>query len=332
VKRLDAQFAAQGLAAPSGAGGATQGGGFLGALRDVALQEAAVSVLSSLKQAHAHAPQAQAIGGAVVGADSTPHNMSDLLASLTTQLADQAASASGADLVGDLLGAGAGAPLRAAFKSPFGAPSSASGTASSSAQLANAGHHSLSQLVQDVSSAARGPGAISGAGGGAGPAGQASPAQDPTAALLGMSLLTHMVSDWWPMTQAVGASMGALDATAGALAGALQLPYRSASGSGQVASANTTASRDTSPRSTAARASSMLKPQRASSAPTADTLAALRLNESANDSTAPAASPGGLAAPPAASPARHALEDEALADQLNRALVEQAWRAGVDLT
>jgi hypothetical protein len=329
VKRLDAQFAAQGLAAPREAGGASAGGGFLGALRDVALQEAASGVLSSLKRAHAHAPQAPAVGGAAVGSDPTTHNMSDLLASLTAQLAGQAASGSGADLVDDLLGARAGAPLRAALQSPFGAPSSASGAVPSSAQLTNAGHHSLSQLVQDASGAARGPGAISGAGGAVAPAGQASPSQDPTSALLGMTLLTHMVSDWWPMTLAVNTSMGALDSAAGALTGALQLPYRSASGAAQVASAHPTAPRNASPRGTSARASSVLKPQRAAPA---DTLAALRLNESANDGSAPAASPGALPAPQAASPSRTAPDDEALADQLNRALVEQAWRAGVDLT
>jgi hypothetical protein len=85
-------------------------------------------------------------------------------------------------------------------------------------------------------------------------------------------------------------------------------------------------------RTTAPRAMSVLQPQLSQTGRVAASRTDALAAGSANDSVAPGASTGRIVPPFAAGATVAMPDDEALADQLNRALVEQAWRAGVDLT
>jgi hypothetical protein len=295
------KLAAASSSVPDAWGGVAQGGGLLGALYGVLANEARSGRGAPQHTAHLPGSLAQGEGAVAQG----PQHMLALLAELTGPLA------------GAPFGISSGTPFSALLKPPLSAPQAAA----PGGQRRLAAGSTLSHLVQANSLAAQSPSSGE-ATDAAATAQPAQPVQGVTGALLGMTLLNSLVSDWWPITQGVGASVGALDTAAGALAGAMGLPYRSSQAGHAVAAPA---------RRVAPRAPSMLKPQRAPT-PAADTLAALRPHESANDSIAPAVSSGGLAAPQVAGAAGAAPDDDALADQLNRALVEQAWRAGVDLS
>jgi hypothetical protein len=114
-------------------------------------------------------------------------------------------------------------------------------------------------------------------------------------------------------------------------------PQRIGTGAGEQALSSSTASTGASARSAATRSASMLAPGGQRTAGSAaqqeatggKVLAAVRIGESANDALNPAA-PG--AVPSATGNNAASLSDEALAEQLNRVLIEQAWRGGVDLS
>jgi hypothetical protein len=134
----------------------------------------------------------------------------------------------------------------------------------------------------------------------------------------------------WPPVLDTLQQAGALKAGA---RGGLSLPRRAGAG----AQGGTGASAAADSTGVAPRAASMLRPagpRAASSTNQQDglggkVLAGVRVAESANDALNPA-SPG--ATPTANAGATQAPSDELLAEQLNRALIEQAWRSGVDLS
>ncbi len=141
--------------------------------------------------------------------------------------------------------------------------------------------------------------------------------------------LANLVSSVWPPLQEALQQAGASKAGA---RGGLVLPQRT----GSAMQGGAAAPKQAESRSVAPRSASMLAPAglRSASSPAqpdatgGKVLAAVRVHESANDALNPT-SPG---AAPTAGSATASVSDDALAEQLNRALIEQAWRSGVDLS
>ncbi len=154
--------------------------------------------------------------------------------------------------------------------------------------------------------------------------------------------LEGLVNSVWAAIQAggqAGGQAGVQQAGASkpsARPGALQGPQRLGASAGEQAVSSGTTTSGTAPSGVAPRTASMLAPagQRAAASSVQQeltggkVLAAVRMGESANDALNPAA-PGAV---PTAGYSASSLSDEALAEQLNRVLIEQAWRGGVDLS
>lgn len=145
--------------------------------------------------------------------------------------------------------------------------------------------------------------------------------------------LEGLVSSVWAAMQEGVQQAGASKATR---QGGLLVPRRISGAAGEQVASSGGSSTDTSARSVAPRSASMLAPAgQRSVASTAQqeatggkVLAAECVAESVNDVLSPAA-PGAV---PTASGNLQPLSDEGLAEQLNRVLIEQAWRGGVDLS
>lgn len=158
------------------------------------------------------------------------------------------------------------------------------------------------------------------------------PSQSGAGAMLGG--LEGLVSSVWAGMQEGVQQAGASKSSS--RPGGLLTPQRLGAAASEQALSSSTSSSGASRRDLAPRSPTMLAPagQRsaASSAVSEATggklLAALRIGESANDALNPAA-PGAV---PTGGNGGPALSDEALAEQINRVLIEQAWRGGSDLS